>query len=734
MSQIEDKQNLNPSKDLDRTTLVMDPVDEKQTEVVEDRTTVVNDDRATEVADNRATEVYDKASITPDHTNKRMKVDVGDIIGNQFKIGELLTDASGEAEIHYCSKDGVTYVAKIYKRSYEVNQALVSRIEKIDSPYIMKNIESGYHNERYYEIMPYFKQGTLFDNLTTLDIDFIKNTVVSEVNEGLKAIHDHDMSHNDIKPHNIFLTDDKKHIVIGDFGILKDLNGRTYVTKTGVAMTLMYAAPEADESTSKMVDYFALGMTLLHIGFRKDPFVGLTNKKIRMLLLNYAQKIPDEIDSQLADLIAKLIKHAPYERLDYEGVKAWVNNKNIYFNARKESSSSTQKTDNLINIYRFKASGVEMKLNNIEEITEAFNDHWSDALKHYDNFLLPEAIKASNAELFIELKEMFEKYKKNHDLGLFFMLHKLNPALDFTYRGIAYGDFAGFINQLMKDYPVYDADLIDYEVLQTIIEGHGLHTKSPEILVKLKQIFRLYMKKDVLVEAIINTFKPVETMYINGARYTDLIEFSSKLFDKEGTPIVIPLEASLTYFYHMALTPYKIDENVINTIINEKDIFTRYCSLSHTLTNKFSILAKEGKITSFYDFVQLAKSAYLGRKEKLTQYLNQFMVLKRHHVIHKIEGEKSKELVELCDAQTDIQSKLACLYFYTDKKAKYINEIGNLQDLINRLATIPKEDLLNASEYFLADPIFRLWLISKGYTNESIEKLLTAFDKDRVII
>lgn len=717
-----------------RTTQV---VDNRQTETLDQYEQTSVDQRVTQAMDHRETEAFETTSSRNTQDNygvKRTKIDAGDIIGTGYVVGDLLTDSSGEADIHKCSKDRITYVAKIYKRSYSVDLSVKEKISQIDSPYVMKIIESGFHNGRHFEIIPYYKNGTLFDNLETLDINFIKNTVVFEVNEGLKAIHDVDMSHNDIKPHNIFITDDNKHVVIGDFGILKDLQGRTYVTKTGVSMTLMYAAPEADESTSKMVDYFAFGMTLLHIGFRRDPFVGLVNKKVRMLLLNYAQRIPEEIDNQLADLIAKLIKHAPYERLDYQGVHKWVVNKSAYLNARNEINQRSSKYDTLSNVYTFKANGVEMKLSTVESLTETLNDNWNDALKHYNSFLIPEAIKATNAELYLELKEIYEKNKNNSNIGLFFTLHRLNPELDFVYIDEEFGDFAGYINHLISHYPSYNPDLINIDILENVIVGHGINKKSPDVLLRLQEIFKTISDKDLIVDAIINTFKPIEKVFINKTIYEDLVEFSKYMFDNHGEPVIFDLESNIRFFYNMLLKPYKIEEEKLNKLINEENRFYRYCLFSYTISNKFNINAKVGTITSFYDFINLAKKAYLEKKEKLVSYLEKFMHKNYHRLIHEIESGNNIELLDKVDTYSNKYSKLACLYFFTDQHAKLNQHISSLQDIVDMLSNVDREELITLSTDFLTDEIFMIWLNSKGYSSDSIEKFIRKTEESVVMI
>lgn len=685
-------------------------IDGRQTAILESDHKVQTHDRVTETIDLRQTEIIDK-----NETAQRSKIDVGDRIGSGFVIGKLLTDASGEADIHLCKKDDKTYVAKLYRRSYQPDEKMMEKITSLNSPYVMPIIERGYHLERYFEILPYYREGTLFDNMQKITQDFIKNVVVFEVNEGLKAIHDLDFTHNDIKPHNLFLSDDRKHIIIGDFGILRDLRGRTYVTKVGVSMTYMYAAPEADEATSKKVDYFAFGMTLLHIGFGKDPFLGLSDKKVRMLLINYTQHIPDEIDSQLADLIAKLIKNSPSERLDYEGVNKWIKDNNVYFNARKETSH-TEDDSVRINEYRFKSGGTEYRLKDMISLTETLADHWEDAIIHYENFLIHEAIKPYNASLFLELKKTYEHYQNENNRGLFVLLHQLNPKLDFVFKAINYVDFAGFIDHLMAQYPKYDKDVIDKDLLLTVLDGHGNLKKNPGIKNIIADIFKTYQEKDDQRDALVNAFKPTPKIYIQGKVYDTIQSFTQHLFDKKGNAIVYSLESKPHYFYPLFLEPYDLDETKIQLIIKEKDLYKRLLMFSFIVNGSFTLTLGNHVIRQFADLVFLAKHAYAEEDMKEMEFINMLFEQGYAQLIHQFDPSTDAKLITLVASYMNPMTKCAALYFFTDQDASYhgAKTVSDIAFMVSQ-----SEDPLKRSDDIINDEIFYLWLTSKGYQVEN---------------
>ena len=92
---------------------------------------------------------------------------------------------------------------------------MLSRLSGLKSPNVVEIIDFGSHNGFTCIVMPYFKNGSLAGK--TLSYDTIRNTVIPEVTAGLKYLHDHGIIHKDIKPGNLMVSDDGKHIHINRF-------------------------------------------------------------------------------------------------------------------------------------------------------------------------------------------------------------------------------------------------------------------------------------------------------------------------------------------------------------------------------------------------------------------------------------------------------------------------------------------------------------------------------------
>ncbi|GAB4398416.1 MAG: hypothetical protein OHK0048_10030 [Rhodoferax sp.] len=141
-------------------------------------------------------------------------------------------------------------------------------LAQISHPSVVSVLNFFRENETVYMVMNYLEGASLQDYIVTArDLKqpkvFRESTIRSlfdEVLRGLRIVHQHKMLHLDIKPANVFITDDDKAVLI-DFGAAREV-----LSKEGNFIRPMYtpgfAAPEMYRRDSVMgpwTDLYAVG-------------------------------------------------------------------------------------------------------------------------------------------------------------------------------------------------------------------------------------------------------------------------------------------------------------------------------------------------------------------------------------------------------------------------------------------------------------------------------------------
>ena len=141
-------------------------------------------------------------------------------------------------------------------------------LAQISHPSVVSVMNFFRENETVYMVMNYLEGAALQDFIITARDQkqqkvFRESTIRSlfdEILRGLRIVHQHKMLHLDIKPANIFITDDNKSVLI-DFGAAREV-----LSKEGNFIRPMYtpgfAAPEMyrrDSSMGPWTDIYAIG-------------------------------------------------------------------------------------------------------------------------------------------------------------------------------------------------------------------------------------------------------------------------------------------------------------------------------------------------------------------------------------------------------------------------------------------------------------------------------------------
>lgn len=155
---------------------------------------------------------------------------------------------------------------------------------------------------------------------------------LTQICEGIKALHENDIVHRDIKPANI-LVGKKQEVKITDYGLAKPVNEKNLTQAGFVAGTPDYLAPEVRSGTlaTKQSDIFSIGVVLYEMLNSRLPDgrhgkTKLDNiaRKAMLENMNERYKAIDEILDDLKELPSFGIEMVPVVAIKKHKFDYWI--------------------------------------------------------------------------------------------------------------------------------------------------------------------------------------------------------------------------------------------------------------------------------------------------------------------------------------------------------------------------------------------------------------------------
>ncbi|KIM78445.1 hypothetical protein PILCRDRAFT_824329 [Piloderma croceum F 1598] len=200
-------------------------------------------------------------------------------------------------------------VEKQTRREIEIQQNL-------RHPNVLRLYGYFHDEKRIFLMLEFAGKGELYKQLSKHGCFSEKRSsrYIDQMADALSYLHSKHVIHRDIKPENLLLGINGE-LKIGDFGWSVHAPGNRRMTLCG---TLDYLPPEMVEGRehSEKVDYWALGVLTYEFLIGNPPFedrnsVNATYRRIARVDL----KIPSHVSPEARDLISKLLKYDPEQRI-----------------------------------------------------------------------------------------------------------------------------------------------------------------------------------------------------------------------------------------------------------------------------------------------------------------------------------------------------------------------------------------------------------------------------------
>ncbi len=386
-------------------------------------------------------EVGQETAINPNIVTATANLSAGTVLAGKYEIVEPLSASTGEADIYVCKYNGAEYIAKVYRRQRAVKPEVITVLKSIDSPYVAKLFDTGIYNDRPFEVLPYYKNGSLLGK--KFSFDELKKTIIPCINEALRVLHQNDIIHKDLKPSNIMLLDDNKSVAIIDFGIssVVEEGNTVLVTKTG--MTPEYSAPETFRNLFlEESDYYSFGITLYELYCGYTPYKNMNAEEIAQFTAVQRIPFPKDMPQELQDLISAVTyfditnrnkKNNPNRRWTYTEVDNWCKGKKQVIPGEGTGFGA----EKAIPPYTFLGQAYK----DIPSLITALASNWNDGKKQLYRGLLSSFFKNFNPEIAgycMDAEEATRTAGKD-DIIFWDLLYKIYPELNgFYWMGQTY--------------------------------------------------------------------------------------------------------------------------------------------------------------------------------------------------------------------------------------------------------------------------------------------------------
>lgn len=454
----------------------------------------------------------------------------GVLLCDKYKVESKLDINTGEADLYVCDYGGKKFIAKVYRRKFAVKPEVTNILKQIDSPYIAKLYETGTINGMPFEILPYYKNGSIQGRKFTYEE--LKNSIIPCINAGLKALHNNGIIHKDLKPSNIMLCDNDKDVAIIDFGISSVREDGNTVVMTRTGMTPEYSAPETFRNLFLAEsDYYSFGVTVFELFCGYTPYAHMSQEEIEQYTSVQRIPVPKDMPMELADFINALTyyditnrkdKDNPNRRWTYEEVRNWCAGKRQTIPGEGIGNSHVD-----MKPYNFKGKD----FTDLHSLVVELAIYWNEGKKElFRGYLTPHFANSSNqkcARICDDAEEEARKGTKSDDLIFWETIYKLAPDIKtFYWKGKSFESLPALGRSMLEQ--LWKNDKSDYDFYESIL-NEKLLTQYAELRVSDNRGLKNAAKNIEAMQVVDGKNKVEKTLYMMAYMLS-----GQKIFNFEG--------------------------------------------------------------------------------------------------------------------------------------------------------------------------------------------------------
>ncbi|CAN6303820.1 unnamed protein product [Urochloa humidicola] len=295
-----------------------------------------------DIIKSRAQNGFTCREIPVKETNKvfRSKDEDGNKMVNQYvHLGKIGSGSYGKVVLYRNMQDGKLYAVKVLNKPYMLKIRVVrsetamtdvlrevSIMKMLNHPNIVNLVEviNDSNIDKFYMVLEYVEGKMVCDN--GLEEATARN-YLRDIIYGLMYLHSHNVIHGDIKPDNLLVTS-FGNVKIGDFSVSQVFEDDDDMLWRSPG-TPVFTAPECCQGSAyhgRASDTWAVGVTLYCMVSGHYPFLGDTLQETYDKISNDPVQIPGNMNTQLADLLQRLLCKDPGDRITLQAAAEhpWV--------------------------------------------------------------------------------------------------------------------------------------------------------------------------------------------------------------------------------------------------------------------------------------------------------------------------------------------------------------------------------------------------------------------------